>query len=163
MKTAKRHHRLREGRLSLPGHCYFITVCCHGRLPHFRDMSAARAVSRSLATVLNTQASTILAWVLMPDHYHLLLQLGDGDQLPVVMNRINSCTAKAANTSLSRIGKVWQGAYYDKAIRNDEQLGDFVRYLLDNPLRAGLVDRLGDYPYWNIEFAEANEELLAES
>jgi REP element-mobilizing transposase RayT len=102
----------------------------------------------------------MLAWVVMPDHVHLLLRLGGNDSLPVVMNRINSCTAKAANRALSRMGPVWQGAYHDRAMRADEHLANVARYLVANPLRAGLADRVGDYPYWNIAFAETSDALL---
>ena len=154
------HHALRRGRSSIPDQTYLITVCCRNRQPLLRETDAARAVARTLDIALHGQSSTMLAWVVMPDHFHLLLRLGSDDRLPAVMNRINSCAARAANAALSRVGRVWQGAYHDRAIRADEQLANVARYLVANPLRAGLVNRLGDYPYWNIEFSEANEALL---
>lgn len=91
----------------------------------------------------------MIAWVVMPDHMHLLIRLHDSETLPAVMNRINSCTAKAVNRAIGAQGPVWQGAYHDRALRDERDLLPAVRYLLANPIRAGLVARLGAYPYWN--------------
>ena len=86
----------------------------------------------------------------MPDHMHLLIRLHGDDTLAVVMNRINSCTAKAINRATGRSGAVWQGAYHDRVLRQEQDLLPAIRYLLANPIRAGLVARLGAYPYWQV-------------
>ncbi len=46
-------------------------------------------------------------------------------------------------------GPVWSRAYHDRALRRDEDILAVARYIIANPLRAGLVQRVGDYPYWN--------------
>ena len=93
----------------------------------------------------------------MPDHMHLALQLAEDETLSKTMNRINSCTAIAVNRVLNRNVPVWQGAYHDHALRDKAQLFAAIRYLVSNPIRAGLVQKLGDYPYWNIAIAESDE------
>ncbi len=159
--TAKRgHHALRKFRISLPNQVYLITVCCKNREKLFLDCQAARALSLTLNTVLKDKQSKILAWVVMPDHMHLALHLAEDETLGKTMNRINSCTAIAVNRALKRQSQVWQGAYHDHALRDEQQLFTAIRYLISNPIRAGLVAKLGDYPYWNIAIAEPSEALL---
>ncbi len=85
----------------------------------------------------------------MPDHAHWLIQLGEKDTLSQVINRIKSSSARLANHSLDRQGKLWQAAYYDHAVRAEEDLRNMARYIVANPLRAGLVQRIHDYPFWN--------------
>ena len=96
----------------------------------------------------------------MPDHMHFALQLAEDETLAKTMNQINSCSAIAVNRALNRHSQLWQGACHDHALRDEEQLFTAIRYLISNPIRAGLVEKLGDYPYWNIVIAEPSEALL---
>jgi REP element-mobilizing transposase RayT len=91
----------------------------------------------------------MLAWVLMPDHAHWLLQLGEKDELGIVVNRLKSSSSRLANRVLDRQGMFWAPAYHDHALRAEEDLLNIARYIVANPLRAGLVQRIGDYPFWN--------------
>lgn len=159
--TVKRGHQaLRKFRISLPNQVYLITVCCKNREKLFLDCNAARALSLTLNTVLKTQQSKILAWVVMPDHMHLALQLAEDETLPKTMNRINSCSAIAVNRALNKHSQVWQGAYHDHALRDEEHLFTAIKYLISNPIRAGLVEKLSDYPYWSVAIVEPSEALL---
>ena len=154
------HQALRKFRVSLTSQIYLITVCCKNREKIFQDYSAARVMSSTLHNVLKEKQSKILAWVVMPDHMHLVLQLAEDETLAKTMNRINSCSAIAVNKVLKRHSTVWQGAYHDHALRDEEQLFAAIKYLISNPIRAGLVEKPGDYPYWNIVIAEPSEALL---
>ncbi|MDB5971303.1 MAG: Transposase like protein [Hydrocarboniphaga sp.] len=91
----------------------------------------------------------MLAWVLMPDHAHWLLQLNEDETLDAVVLRLKGASARSANQVLGRTGSLWQPAYHDRALRKDEHVITAARYLVANPIRAGLVHSLGDYPYWN--------------
>ena len=84
----------------------------------------------------------------MPDHFHLLLQLRDV-KLERVLNRLKSRSALLLNREIGRKGRFWAPGFYDHALRKNEELISVARYIVANPLRAGLVRRLGDYPYWN--------------
>ena len=154
------HQALRKGRVSIANKIYLITVFCKNKESLFLNYEAARALSSTLHRVLQKQNSEILAWVVMPDHMHLLVQLSEDELISKTMNRINSCTAIAVNKALKRHSPIWQGAYHDHAIRDEEQLHSATRYLISNPIRAGLVKNLADYPYWNITYATPSEELL---
>ena len=91
----------------------------------------------------------MLAWVLMPDHAHWLLQLGESADLAAAVNRLKSGSTRAANRTLGRNGPLWAHAFHDRALRRDEDVMAVARYIIANPLRAGLVTRVGEYPFWN--------------
>ncbi|ROH93218.1 transposase [Stagnimonas aquatica] len=140
---------LRRGRHSQAGQVYLLTAVTLQRQPWFRDDAAARAAARSFGSQASLGDARLLAWVLMPDHAHWLLELGERDALAQVVRRIKSFSARSANAALQRLGPVWSEAYHDHALRREEDLRAVARYIVMNPLRAGLVQRLGDYPYWN--------------
>jgi REP element-mobilizing transposase RayT len=89
-----------------------------------------------------------LAWVVMPDHLHWLVELGP-QPLATLMQRLKSRSAIAINKVESRGGRLWQKGFHDRALRSDEDLQSVARYIVANPLRAGLVRRIGDYPLWD--------------
>ena len=63
--------------------------------------------------------------------------------------RLKSASARKTNAALERKGALWETAYHDRAMRSDERLVQVARYIVANPLRAGLVTDIRDYPYWN--------------
>ena len=64
------------------------------------------------------------------------------------MRRVNSLSAREINRADGQ-GEVWKPAYHDRALRRDEDSRVAARYLIANPLRAGLVTRIADYPFWD--------------
>ncbi|WP_017926888.1 transposase [Thioalkalivibrio sp. HL-Eb18] len=134
---------LRRGRYSEPGRIYLITAVTRDRTPVFRDFAAARAL---VATLRHAQAlghADTLAYVVMPDHLHWLMTLGDSISLSPVVRSVKAVTAR-------RLGRaLWQPGFHDHAVRREEDLASLARYIAANPLRAGLVRNLGDYPHWD--------------
>jgi REP element-mobilizing transposase RayT len=143
------HKALRRGRCSLPGHVYLVTTATLDRQEFFTDFQAACAAVCQFVNPRILGDACLLAWVLMPDHVHWLLQLGDRDRLAVVVNRMKSASARGTNRVIGRQGGLWQPAYHDHALRKEQDLKGVARYIIANPLRAGLVRRVGDYPFWN--------------
>lgn len=90
-----------------------------------------------------------LAWVVMPDHVHWLFQLGETMDLSSAIKRFKARSALRVNDYLHRQGKLWQKGFYDHALREDEGVQNIARYIVANPLRAGLVQHIGDYPLWD--------------
>jgi putative transposase len=89
----------------------------------------------------------LLCWVLMPDHWHGLIELGTRDNLSLVMNRLKAITTKRLR-HLHR-GPVWDRGFHDRALRCEDDLTATARYIVGNPLRAGLIAHVLDYPYWD--------------
>ena len=136
-------NRLRQGRYSVAGRVYHVTAVTNGRYPWFADYHLARRVCRTLLWSDQAGATSTLCYVLMPDHLHWLFQLGDGESLSKVMLRVKGRSGRLCGSA------VWQKGYHDHAVRKEESIRDVARYIVANPLRAGLVSSLRDYPYWN--------------
>ncbi|AMO77890.1 transposase [Pseudomonas sp. R3.Fl] len=143
------HSALRKGRFSQPHTTYLVTTTTYDRTPIFRCFPAACAAARCFGDPRLLDDGHMLAWVLMPDHAHWLLQIGSGASLNSLVNRLKSCSARHVNQCLGRSGTLWARAYHDRALRRDEDLRAAARYVVANPLRAGLVAKVGDYPFWN--------------
>lgn len=153
------HHRLRIGRRSLPGQLYLLTTVTYQRRPYFLDTGLARLAARSLSLANHWHPSRCLCWVLMPDHWHGLIELGEGETLATTMQRIKGTIARAAGLHDPHVRPLWAKGFHDHALRVDESIGQAARYIVANPLRAGLVSDVMDYPYWDACFMEAGSDL----
>ncbi|MCV6589667.1 MAG: transposase [Marinobacterium sp.] len=85
----------------------------------------------------------------MPDHLHWLMQLRDCYSLSQVIHFVKSRAARAVNLAIGRQGRFWRNGYYDHALRREGSVSECARYIVANPLRAGLVKTVGDYALWN--------------
>ena len=135
---------LRRGRYSEAGQVYLVTAVTRQRIPVFRDFFAARTLVQALRLEQAERRAQTLAYVVMPDHLHWLLQLGEGRTLSAVVGAVKSVTAHRVGTP------IWQPGFHDHAMRREEDVRRAARYLVANPLRAGLVIRAGDYPHWDV-------------
>ena len=97
----------------------------------------------------DSQAVYSLAWVVMPDHIHWLFQLGAVGSLSEVVKIFKARTAIQANSYLGKSGAFWQKSFFDHALREEEDVRGIARYIVANPLRAGLVQHIGEYPHWD--------------
>ncbi|QZP30805.1 REP-associated tyrosine transposase [Pseudomonas sp. DR48] len=148
MPVAANGCHLRRGRYSEPGHIYLLTAVVAQRQPVFADWRAGRLLVDQLRSAEEAGRVTSMAWVVMPDHLHWLFQLQRGS-LPELVCRIKSRSSHSINLTRGEQGRLWQPGYYDRALHRDEDLIGAARYTIMNPLRAGLVKRIGDYPLWD--------------
>ena len=140
---------LRIGRHSLQHQVYCITTVTRDRLPLFTNIIAVRLLVRELRRMHEEGEVISLAWVIMPDHLHWLIQLNDRWSLSRVVKTVKARSALTINHHLGQHGNLWQRAFYDHAVRQDEDIRHVARYIVANPLRAGLVRDIGDYPHWD--------------
>ncbi len=144
---------LTKGRYSENGRAYFITtVLAERERRYFGDFSCARLVVAEMRGLHENGAVNSLAWVVMPDHVHWLFQLGETETLSSVVKGFKARSAHRVNRYLGRQGALWQKAFYDHAVRKEEDIRGIARYIVANPLRAGLVENIGDYPLWDAEW-----------
>ena len=132
-----------------PGQAWHLTFTTHDGEPLFEDFHAARILSSCLHESVAISDGRVLAWVVMPDHAHCLLQLDGEQSLHAAVGGLKSVSARKVNRALERSGPLWARTYHDRAIRTDEDLRAVARRIVANPLRAGLVERIADYPFWN--------------
>lgn len=142
---------LRRGRASIPGQLYLLTTIANARRPHFRDWLVASKVCETLCEPALWRDSQLLCWVLMPDHLHALVALGENEPLHRLVQRVKAVTSRQAKTQRPGHfdGAIWMSGYHDRALRREESAMSVARYIVCNPVRAGLVRRVGDYPFWD--------------
>lgn len=115
---------------------------------YMKDSRIAGIVARALRH-FEGQRYNLAAWCVMPNHVHAIVQPSTGIvntgetpmprcELPDILQSWKSFTAKEANKLLRRSGQFWQAEYYDHLIRNEADFRHSVRYVLDNPIKAGL-------------------------
>jgi REP element-mobilizing transposase RayT len=78
------------------------------------------------------------AWVIMPNHVHVLITPAGDHTLSAIMHSWKSFTAKSANALLGANGAFWAQEYFDRAIRDDAHYANAVEYIAMNPVKAGL-------------------------
>jgi REP element-mobilizing transposase RayT len=81
----------------------------------------------------------LLAWCVMPNHVHVLIETQNGYSLPKVVQGWKSYTARLINRHLGRTGTVWMRDYFDRYIRDDHHLAAVITYIHANPVKAGLA------------------------
>ena len=144
-------HRLRLGRNSEPDRIYHVRFStCRGS-PSLSELAVARYVIRGL--MASTPQAETLCFVVMPDHAHWLLRLGEDVDLSAVVQKAKSL----ASRNIRRAGQAafgWQSGFFDRALRRDEDLTAVARYIVANPVRAGLVKSVSDYPHWDAIWLE---------
>ncbi|MGY5941940.1 REP-associated tyrosine transposase [Stenotrophomonas forensis] len=145
---------LLRGRCSTVGCFYVVTTVTAGRQRVFADPRCVDALTDELRASDCKGITRSLAWVVMPDHLHWVLQLREGT-LGRCMQSLKSRVAIAINAHSGEGRPVWQRGYYDHLIRNEEDVRQQALYAMANPVRAGLASTLGEYPFawccWPLE------------
>ena len=125
---------------------YFLTFCTDSRKRHFVTEDAVAVAGTQIQRAATEQSIALLTYCYMPDHLHLLVegQAEDSDCLRFI--------ARAKQFSgfhyKAKFGhRLWQRYGYEHTLRSDESGISVSRYILENPVRAGLVTRIEDYPF----------------
>lgn len=140
---------LRKGRFSAAGQAYLVTFTTAGRRPLFAHPGRARDACRAMTAARLWYRSRLLCWVLMPDHWHGVIELGALDSLAATVQRLKSNSARVVRLQHPDTGQVWGKGFHDRALRTEPAILGAARYLVANPIRAGLVRRVGEYPWWD--------------
>jgi REP element-mobilizing transposase RayT len=117
----------------------------HGEC-HLRNPLVAGLVQSSLM-FFDGDRYKLSAWVVMPNHVHALMTPHEGRRLSKILQSLKSYSANEANKILSRQGKFWQQESFDRYICNHKHFVSVVRYIENNPVKAGLCKRPEDWPY----------------
>ena len=140
--------RLRSGRCPQVGGIYMITSTVEHRRAVFADWRIGRLLVHEFRRAQEQGLARSMAWVVMPDHFHWLLELQQ-DSLAALVKQVKASSSVTINRVLHQSGRLWQPGFHDVSVRREQNLQHLARYIVANPLRAGLVQRLGDYPLWD--------------
>jgi len=143
---------IREKTHRLPRKCYrgrvaaAFTLCIKDRKPLFIDSTVVNIFTEILKNAAADHHCQIPAYCFMPDHVHIIATGIQEDSK--LVNFINSYKQKTGFwMSKNQPNVSWQKDFYDHIIRKAEGLPEVIRYILDNPVRQGLVADWHDYPF----------------
>lgn len=143
------HAASNTNRVLDPAQVYLVTLLTAERHPWFDDFETARCVARVGSGREVWRDGRLLAWVLMPDQWQGLVQVGALDSLATAVGRLKSMTSRAVRRVRPETTRLWDTSFQDRALRPDEDVTAAARHLVGNPLRAGLVQRIGEYTFWD--------------
>ena len=136
-------------------HSYFLTICTNHREELFLDRALADLVVAQFRRTSSEMAFAVLAYCVMPDHLHLLVHgRHHTSDFRRFVKRLKQSTGQRYSHKAKR--PLWQEGYYDRVLRPEEAEAMVARYVIENPVRAGLVARAFDYPHvgsdvWSLE------------
>jgi putative transposase len=141
---------------------HFLTFCTYQRwnLPDW-----ARTIVMDASLRANLWTIDLRVLVVMPDHVHMIftplidLERAEVFSLAQIMKAIKGTSAHLINRRLGRPGRVWQTESFDRVLRVSEKLDEKIVYILDNPLRKGLVASSENYRW--LWIAEENNPSFA--
>jgi REP element-mobilizing transposase RayT len=140
-------HRLAGFDYADPDHAHFLTICSRLNTAPFIDVRLAGEVVASLDWLRANRGLLLYAWCLMPDHLHLLLRPGDRQRpLGALIGALKSFTTRQS-WGLGYRGALWQARFYDHIVRRSEDGKRIAQYILENPVRKGLVETVEAYPW----------------
>ncbi|HET8653214.1 MAG TPA: transposase [Gaiellaceae bacterium] len=125
---------------------YHVTARGVARSAIFLDARDYHAFLSQLADVVERFAWATLAYCLMPNHYHLVVSTRR-PRLSAGMHRLNCLYAMRFNKRYARPGHLFQNRFDARLVEDDRHARKVCRYVVDNPVRAGLCERDGEWPW----------------
>jgi REP element-mobilizing transposase RayT len=142
------------------GYRYFLTFCTDGRQKVFTNPAVVALVRTQILSAAASQGFSVLAYVFMPDHAHLLIAgTREGADMKSFVHLAKQRSGYLYSRSYRR--RLWQPGFYDRVLRAEDATWDVIRYIVDNPVRAGLVARFQDYVFLGSRVME-REQLVEE-
>jgi REP-associated tyrosine transposase len=132
-------------RLEFPGALFHVTSRGNEQRDIFRDDDDRLRFLESLQDAVDSFRWILTAYVLMSNHVHLLLQLTEDATLSAGMQWLNGTYALAFNRRHRRVGHLFQGRFHAPIIEKETYFLNVARYVVLNPVRAGIVANAGDY------------------
>ncbi|HEX9829861.1 MAG TPA: transposase [Bacteroidota bacterium] len=123
-----------------------FTLCIKDRIPFFTSMNIFKKIEEILLIELGRFQCSAEVYLFMPDHCHLVLR-GDTDESDV-LHAVKFFKQKSGYWLYTNHPNVhWQKDFYDHILRDEVEIPRHVHYVLDNPIRKGIVLDWKKYPY----------------
>jgi putative transposase len=119
----------------------------NNRRPVFFGEEDYRDFLQALAQTQRRYPFRLFGYCLMTNHFHLLLQPDDGVSISRVLQSLTVAHTWHYHRRHGTVGHVWQGRFKSPMVQDDDHALTLLRYIEANPLRAGMVTDLGDYPW----------------
>ena len=126
-----------------PNEIVFMTHVTYKRMPVLVENSGM--LHRALEIIENKSGVQIIAWVFLPDHFHLLVDVGDVDISRLMTKAKLSFSAKYRKSKGIKSGRIWQYRFWDHIIRDNNDMKHHFDYIHYNPVKHDYVRRPGDW------------------
>lgn len=142
--SLQRNKRRALPHWTMSGATYYITFCLgEGQLNDAEISLIIRHIQQG-----DPRYYTLMAATIMPDHVHLLLTPQPGVNIPRIMKGMKGSLARQINLLCNSFGSLWQADWHDRIMRDDTELNEKLQYMLNNPVKAGLVEDGWTYSGW---------------
>jgi putative DNA methylase len=105
------------------------------------------AIVQSALEHFDGERYRLIAWVIMPNHVHAMIEQMPGRRLGDIVHSWKSFTANRINKVIGKAGEVWAADYFDRYIRDDAHYASALHYIENNPVKAGLVRHAAEWEY----------------
>jgi REP element-mobilizing transposase RayT len=123
------------------GATYFITICCQRRgVNQLCKPEAAKLLFETARLYQETEQWYPKLLLLMPDHLHMLIGISPDANLSKLIRDFKRIAARKAKIE-------WQRNFFDHRLRHDESESEKFEYIRQNPVRAGLIREIDEWPY----------------
>lgn len=140
---------------------YFVTSVTCERRPLFKDRLAAELLLNIFLYHKFACHYRIYGFVIMPDHFHIVMQPYGEMDLSAVIRRIKGNFTRFYNLHTGISGPVWQKGFYDRGIRGRQELIHTLEYIHNNPVRNGLVTEPGRYEFSSSAYYDGGDQRFA--
>ena len=131
------------------GNYYHLYNRGRSRLPICHDANDYRDILTRLKRYSRKYQITVIAYVLLPNHYHFLVRQDNAPRASLLPQRIFNGYSKTYNRKYNHSGTIFQGPVQGRHVHNEAYLRHLCRYIHANPVRHGLVATLDEWPYSN--------------
>ncbi|MEO0156023.1 MAG: transposase [candidate division WOR-3 bacterium] len=125
---------------------YFITASTLYKRSILITNESKQILKDIIENIVELYNFLLIAWVILPNHYHLLLKTGIGNYLPEIFRKIHSKSTVRINKILDKSVKIWYN-YWDECVRNEDSLYKHFNYIHMNPVKHGYVKKPEDYDF----------------
>ena len=140
-------YRHAPAHLFLTDYPYFITAGTYGRKSYFDSNEKKELLFNTICEILKKDLSELHGWVILSNHYHILIKLKDAFHLPQIIRKIHSKSAILMNKLSKQPGrKIWY-EYWDECIRDERDFYAKLNYIHFNPVKHGYVDDQESYKF----------------
>lgn len=138
---------------------YFITASTFQKRALLQKTEYAQLFLDVLAANRAQRRLSLHGYVIMPDHFHLLLTPQDGTTLERALQFIKGGFSFRIRKELGYLGEVWQTSFYDRRVRDLAEYIRLLRYIHLNPVRRHLVERAEEYSFSSVNSRIELDEL----
>ena len=147
-------------RIILENYCYFVTTNTNEKENIFKDREIIQILIEDLEFYRKKFDFQLHAFVIMPNHIHLLITPSEKGDISKIMHDFKSHTSQVLNRLLKRDEPLWQEGFYEHVVRDEFDFKRKIDYIHKNPLVVGIVKELMNYQFSSFRNYYMEDERL---